>query len=173
MYIFIFRIVDIDFDMGQDLHDFIHQRIDQLRDTALEGVHGTAGIHPVLGKDQVIDPFGLGQVHAAVQERPFGKLTPPGQPGPLGNAQAQHLAGNEDAAMAVDFRHVLAGIGTRSVEHVDQHFVHRFVIFLDRGEMNGISFGLGQILPRQPGNNRQSLITAQPDDRNRPDAQCG
>ena len=71
---------------------------------------------PVLGGDQVGDGLGLGQVHPAVQEGPFGKLTGGGHLGPCGYQCPQYLGDNVLGPMTIYLGGVLPGVGVGSPE---------------------------------------------------------
>ena len=77
-----------------------------------------------LGLDQVQHGLGLGQVKAAVEECPCGKLAGFGQPSAESEAERQDPLQGDDPSMPVDLHHVLPRISARSGHVCSQHLVH-------------------------------------------------
>ena len=70
------------------------------------GAEGEVG----LGADEVHHGLRLGEVHLAVEEGAAGEFAGLGERGAAGEEEIEDAAGDEDAAVALDLHHVLAGI---------------------------------------------------------------
>ena len=121
--------------------------------------------------DQIRNRFGLGEVNAAVEKRPLGKLAWFSQTRTVCQHRVEHLLRGENAAVAGDLDHVFARERARRAHHREQHFVHRPSGPLDLAVMNrvrlrsrrpqGVFAGRHETLVRH----RQRLRAGQSDDR--------
>ena len=122
--VFVFWIIDVDFDVRDHIQQGLDERIEQLTHAAADALHGQLGIFPGLRLDHVVDRFGLGQVDAPVEEGALGKFPGPGKPCALCQHELQDHGGDASAAVAADLYDVFPGICARRAEHGDEHFVH-------------------------------------------------
>ena len=84
---------------------------------------------PVVGRDHIGHRLGLRKVHFTGQECPQRKFAGLGRPYSGLDQQPHDFALNIRRRMARNFDHILAGIGVRSAEYRNQHFVdNRFAV---------------------------------------------
>ena len=76
-----------------------------------------------LGRDQVGDRFGLGEIDAAGQERAQAELARTGETRARGDQCLEHALGREPAAVARQLDHIFSGVGTRRAEHAGHDLV--------------------------------------------------
>ena len=93
---------------------------------AVEALHcqPQAGFGP--GPDHVENGFRLRQIDAAIEEGPQGELARLGQAGAVAEYQLQDALQRQRAAVAVDFNHVLSGVGVGCSHVGDEHFIYAF-----------------------------------------------
>ncbi|MFN8537906.1 MAG: hypothetical protein U0232_10590 [Thermomicrobiales bacterium] len=77
------------------------------------------------GGDDAEHGFGLGEVEAAVGEGAQGEFARFGGAGTGAQAGAQHFARGDEAAVALEFDHLLAGVGARRGHADGEGFVDR------------------------------------------------
>jgi len=73
--VFIFRIVDVHLDLGNDVQNVIDQRLQQFPDAAPDALDRDPGTGIARGGDHIIHGFCLSQVNAAGQKRLPGEFT--------------------------------------------------------------------------------------------------
>ena len=108
--------IDGRFHVHADRQHRVHQRLDTVREHAVERApRGACGLD-VAGGDQVGDGFGLGKVELAVEEGALAELARLRLPRAELDATRHQLAQQHRAAMRLQFDHVLAGIAGRRLE---------------------------------------------------------
>ena len=118
--------------------------------------------------NQIGDRFGLRQVDAAVIKRAHRELAGLGEPGPVGKSQRQDLAGDEHAAMAVDFDDILARVRFGRAEDGNERLVDRLVLVVHKPIRNRMRRLARQVDGKYFIRDRDGLVTTQADDGNRP-----
>ena len=104
------REIDVGFEVGEDAQQGIAQVGDGLAEATGELGIGRAQCQRRLRRDDIHDGLRLREVHFAIKESTLGELAGPGGSRPGLEDGFQNLAGHENAAVAADFQHVLAGV---------------------------------------------------------------
>ena len=158
--IIILGVIDVDFDLSDDLDQGFCQRFQQSAYTAFYGVYGTLGIQTVSGSDQVIDGLGLGEIHLAVQVCPLCKLTALCLTCTIAETQLQYSSGDIQTAVTVDLHDIFTGIGMRGSEDTDQDIIHGLFPVHDRSVVDRIALCLFQIMIKDTVCDSHCLRTA-------------
>jgi len=120
------RRFDPDAQAGQPLDDVVHPA----GKLALERTSRRAGRGLAAGGNQVGDGLGLGQVQPAFQEGALGELARPRRPRAQGQAAAQQARQQHGAAVSLQLKHVLAGVGPGPREEQQQAVVDHLAVGL-------------------------------------------
>ena len=81
--ILVFRIIDVDLDIGYHIQQFLNQRIQQFSDAAADSIHGQSCVFPGRCFDHIVDGFCLCQINTAIQESTLCKFPGFSQSGSL------------------------------------------------------------------------------------------
>ena len=106
---------------GQAVRDPPHEA----RHAALQLPHGRPRRRLAVRADQLHHRLGPRQVDAPVHEGPAGEFPGLGHPRAQRQRPAQHRPGAHAAAVAVDLRHVLPGVGAGRAHQHGHHLVQR------------------------------------------------
>lgn len=97
----------------------------------LEACEGTVSGRDGAGSDELRDTLGLGEVEAAVEERPEGEFARGGEAAACSEAQVQHALRGHAAAVAVQLDDVLARVRAWAQHWEEEDLVHDVARGLD------------------------------------------
>ena len=117
-----------DLDHGPHLEEFIPDGIDTAEERPCQLLLGQ--VHPLsgLGRQDINNRLGLGQVDAAIEKCALGKFPGMGQDCAQGENQLKDVLEDEKTAMAVDFDHVLPGVCPGGTHINSQHLIQNLTI---------------------------------------------
>ena len=80
MDIVVFGIIDVHFDLRDDLCQFFHKRCQQSFDGSAQGPDGAFGVDFISCLNQIVHTFGLRKIDLAVEKGATGKFSPQSRP---------------------------------------------------------------------------------------------
>ena len=146
--------------MGQRLEHLVAQLVDAAGELAGKLLVGGAQGQFRARMDQVGHGLGLGEVDAPVEKGAAGEFARLGQPRAARQHRIQHQLRRQNAAVAGDFDHVLAGEGARRAHDRQQDLVHALPVAHDVAEMDGVRCRRGWLQEAVPAGAKQRSATA-------------